>query len=128
MITEDYISFEVAKLLKEKGFDEPVNCFYFINGTFTNNAFCTKNSYTRHYAAPTLQMAMKWLREVYDLHIDVFIGITEDNSYTYWTYFITDLKGNMIFSAYGDDIDFKGENYEQTIESAIKCCLTELIK
>ena len=26
MITEDYVSFETAKLLKEKGFDEP--CVY----------------------------------------------------------------------------------------------------
>lgn len=28
MITEDYVSFEVAKLLKEKGFDEPLKRFY----------------------------------------------------------------------------------------------------
>ena len=28
MIIEDYVSFEVAKLLKEKGFDEPVQHFY----------------------------------------------------------------------------------------------------
>ena len=28
MITEDYVSFETAKLLKEKGFDEPCQYFY----------------------------------------------------------------------------------------------------
>lgn len=66
MITEDYVSFEVAKLLKEKGFDEPVKHFYFINGTFANDLAITKNSYTRHYAAPTIQMALKWLREVHN--------------------------------------------------------------
>ena len=29
MITEDYCSFEVAKLLKENGFDVPCNHYYF---------------------------------------------------------------------------------------------------
>lgn len=29
---KNYVSFETSKLLKEKGFDEPANCFYFING------------------------------------------------------------------------------------------------
>ena len=28
MITEDYVSYEVAKLLKENGFDEPVLHFF----------------------------------------------------------------------------------------------------
>lgn len=27
-ITEDYVSFETAKLLKKKGFDEPCECLY----------------------------------------------------------------------------------------------------
>ena len=28
MITEDYVSFEVAKMLKEKGFNEPCHATY----------------------------------------------------------------------------------------------------
>ena len=28
MVTEDYVSFEIAKLLKEKGFDCNTNCYY----------------------------------------------------------------------------------------------------
>ena len=35
MITEDYVSFETAKLLKEKGFDEP--CTYLWIFEKTNN-------------------------------------------------------------------------------------------
>lgn len=53
MITEDYVSFEVAKLLKEKGF---------------NNNY-PKGDCTQY--ACTLQMAMKWLREIHNLHIMV---------------------------------------------------------
>ena len=33
MITEDYVSFETAKLLKEKGFDEPTTGTYYKDGT-----------------------------------------------------------------------------------------------
>ena len=31
MIKEDYVSFEVAKLLKEKGFDEKVDTYYLVH-------------------------------------------------------------------------------------------------
>ena len=87
MITEDYVSFEVAKLLKEKGFDEDTNCYY-IEGSVDKNLYyspirqnhnkrITNNEFDIHIditsgkiSAPTLQMAMKWLREKYNLHID----------------------------------------------------------
>ena len=59
MITEDYVSFKTAKLLKEKGFDE--KCF-----TVYNN---DREFYDTKYGivpsikipTPTIQMAMKWL-------------------------------------------------------------------
>ena len=48
MITEDYISFGVAKLLKEKGFNERTNMPHI-------------DDYQRLACyIPTLQMAMKW--------------------------------------------------------------------
>ena len=68
MITEDYVSFETAKLLKEKGFDEQTVRYYncwrelcqcecIVNETINS----TSNYRT---AAPTLQMAMKWFRKL----------------------------------------------------------------
>lgn len=68
MITEDYVSFETAKLLKEKGFDEVCIYVYRHDGSEDiwdadkEDVACQK---------PTLQMAMKWLREVYNLHCAV---------------------------------------------------------
>lgn len=66
-IKEDYVSFEVAKLLKEKEFNwdcityyvssEPDNVQYSM--FFENNTTWEK----RCCSAPTLQMACKWLRE-----------------------------------------------------------------
>lgn len=73
MITEDFVSFETAKLLKEKGFDG--ECFSAYNGNgklykfdeeIDDNTPCWSD-------APTLQMAMKWLREEHYLFIQVTI-------------------------------------------------------
>ena len=68
MITEDYVSFETAKLLKEKGFDEFTTMVYNQNEDFMPNGTIV-DAYQTFYSAPTLQTAMKWLRETYKLHI-----------------------------------------------------------
>ena len=78
MITEDYVSFETAKLLKEKGFDEACHAYYdgghrhllkFVQNGLYNNAGVVANSGI--CVGPTLQMAMKWLREVHKVDITV---------------------------------------------------------
>ena len=76
MITEDFVSFEIAKLLKENGFDEECSCFYDnidygTPGLEVDGQLYYKNSALddEEYAAPTLQMAMKWLREVHNIGV-----------------------------------------------------------
>ena len=67
MITEDYVSFETAKLLKEKGFDDfTCHSYYYKNGDIEE-----ETRYEGDFGRPTLQMAMKWLREVHYWHIFV---------------------------------------------------------
>ena len=77
MITEDYVSFETAKLLKEKGFNAKCDkCYaYFadddirlLNLKYPKSAQLLIEN---RYPCITLQMAMKWLREVHNLHIMV---------------------------------------------------------
>ena len=70
-ITEDYVSFKVAKLLKEKGFDADTehDMWYvvekFSTGCQWNSCTYKVGDITREYdgkcciAMPTLQMAMK---------------------------------------------------------------------
>ena len=68
MITEDYVSFEVAKLLKEKGFNEYCLKNYWSSDKelhdwkweLSYNRNSDGNCNTKDCAAPTLQMAMKW--------------------------------------------------------------------
>jgi hypothetical protein len=67
-ITEDYVSFETAKLLKEKGFTE--NCLTSYNrvGDLVEEAYKANwNFQTIDYSAPTQAVAMKWLRIVHNI-------------------------------------------------------------
>ena len=125
MITEDYVSIEIAKLLKEKGFDEPTVFRY---GDYPDNndllfapsgMAIVKNSETQpyFYSAPTLQMAMKWLREVH--HIFLSIQQHMDMSYVWYAY----VNG----AAKGCDRESHNSTYEQACEAAIKYCLENLI-
>ena len=130
MITEDYVSYEVAKLLKEKGFNEPTFTYYNNDGDLMNSCnFC--GSYTLgcfnnvkdekvNCAAPTLQMAMKWLREVHNLHIDV------DPSEGNWNPTVLELEDWSCAVKFGDNIPIQ-DSYEEAVEEAIKYCLTNLI-
>ena len=72
-ITEDYCSFEISKLLKEKGFySEDCFAFYNKNGNIGFlQTFGDMSDYLgdNNIDAPTLQMALKWLREVHNIHI-----------------------------------------------------------
>ena len=125
MITEDYVSFETAKLLKDKGFNEECLRWYVANepqeGTvekgFGENQF--------YINAPTLQMAMKWLREVHNIHIEIFVIKKYDKKICEYTYTIMDL--NFPGSDDGIDCCNNYKTYEQACEAAIKYCLENLI-
>ena len=76
MNREDYVSLEVAKLLKEKGFNEPVFSQY------TNREsvwYCNEpenfNESVDCFSRPTLYEAAKWLREKHNIHI--MIGVDD---------------------------------------------------
>ncbi len=127
MITEDYCSFEISKLLKEKGFDWPVQCTYDEYGVVSERWTEYSDNYTiRHWQTPcvTHQMALKWLREVHRIFIIIDYVVLNKSFYQY-TYEIHNMrKGrSMAVSAFRDDY----ETYEEAVEAAIKYCLTNLI-
>jgi hypothetical protein len=134
MITEDYVSFETAKLLKEKGFDaEGVSEFggYYVDyehneqnvGIATESMMLNKNLEDWEYLRPTLQMAIKWLREVHKLFIAInMIPDTIQKPYFFKLY--VDKK------IYNFPLDYSVEfytTYEEACEVAIKYCLENLI-
>ncbi len=73
MIEEDYVSYETAKLLKEKGFDERVNSYFTDDGLEGYMFGISRKSNSEleecFYSRPTLQMVMKWLRESHEIFI-----------------------------------------------------------
>jgi len=137
MITEDFCSFEVAKLLKEKGFDEPCRSYYIdSSGRYSRCAveIRTINCASDEILRPTHQMAMKWLREVHKLAITVSIcnennkGNTDYSNPDRWFYFfdITNTKGVVIDVKY-DPFSNEFPTYEGAVEAAIKYTLENLI-
>jgi len=112
-ISEDYVSFEVAKLLKDKGFNEPTIGTYNIESK--NPILVERPIRAIHceaiISAPTLQMAMKWLREVHD--IKIMIRPYVDGTYSY------EILNGFWY------VNF--DSYEDAAEAAIKYCLKNLI-
>jgi len=135
MITEDYVSFEIATLLKGKSFEGEVSGYYHIWdsrhpvwGVETYNCSEAKHLYI---PAPTLQMAMKWLREEHNIEIctephsySATEGKTSNYEFSYW-------KGDNYVAPYsqkGHELSGKTwEKYEDACEAAIKYCIENLI-
>lgn len=120
MITEDYVSFETAKLLKEKGFREICNKCYGIKSKKFFSSIRSNDDDTM-YAAPTLQMTMKWLREVYNLEIYPYHDFPKVGDK--WWFEIIKYPNSV--SEYESETAYN--SYEQACEAAIKYCLTNLI-
>ena len=131
MITEDYVSFEIAKLLKEKGFNEPCLKQYYNNGELSNVSIEAKyNTIDNQVSAPTLQMVMKWLRKVHNIHIE--LNWDKGNqlySFNIWKpgKYQPEISSLDLWRVYKDD-NYIGEwNYEEAAEEAIKHSLKHLI-
>jgi len=116
MITEDYCSYEVAKLLKEKGFKGICDYAYSNKGNYFE---IDRSNFDEVYCLrPTLQMAMKWLREVHGLYI-VFFHTNKSG----WWYNITDMRDSYVFYS-SEKITC---SYEEAVDLAIKYILENLI-
>jgi hypothetical protein len=137
---EQIISFETAKLAKEKGFDLFVNNAYLedkvLYGTISlmeesdsafidvmdgielenHNHFEFKN----RYSAPTQSLLQKWLRENHDIHIEIVYW--EDNTWS------AQLVGDIFQDEFGDDYEAFGcDTYENALEIGLQEAL-KLIK
>lgn len=130
MSRETYVSYETAKLLKEKGFNCEVFHFYDENGHLMHREgdcyflynwnYPTKDEYGSQYcSAPTQQMACRWLEETYGLFIK--IGRSMDiNSNYYYRYDVLD-KDNT------GQMKSIRPSKEDAIEAALQYVLTKLI-
>ena len=164
MITEDYVSFETAKLLKEKGFNEYCKSVYHVGSIYSvasleyhdNEGYGAvieekQNSdfgkYDNAISAPTLQMAMKWLREVHNVLVIPDYGY----EFTYESYFykiyklgengkperfpMEGVRYDTLGIPYKEIVAYRDykrsysdyKTYEEACEAGIRHCLENLI-
>ena len=124
MIEEAYVGFEVAKLLKEKGFNEPCQYFYKFgsNELYKGTVFTNTQIGDIFYNAPTHQMAMAYLREKYDLHIIAFpYKANNEKKWCCYVYKTFNLLGCERYM--NETLD----SYEEAVEAALKYSLENLI-
>lgn len=117
-ITEDYVSFETAKLLKEKGFVK----FTYAGFTHDGVGLCGYVGANSDIMRPTLQMAMKWLREDKGIAVVPILSSVLDNEKFLWDIEITVAKTNESYLQ-----GWIYEHYEKACEAAIKYCLENLV-
>jgi len=144
MRQEAYCSFEVSKLLKEKGFPQEYDIYhsmvyneedyedeYEIQRMITTTKLVkagTLSSYPigvpepKCYC-PTHQMAMQWLRDEHDIFITVFPDKIHDTTALFWNvYIVTEKEYKWIFAGGGVNM-----TYEELIEEALLYVLKTLI-
>jgi hypothetical protein len=127
MITEDYVSFDTAKLLKEKGFNEKVICYYDDGGSLNSNKFvefqcCNQGYGSGIFAAPTLQMTRRWLMAVHNLFITFELDFS-DGAYPMFDAVVYNLATCEKYPI----INYDRYSYIKGTEAAIKYCLENLI-
>ncbi len=128
-ITEDYVSFETAKLLKDKGFDvNIINSWHIVASETCNfedleKLVCgdiNEPEYSEdYYPMITIQMVMKWLREVHKINIEIHynrFGEIYKYLIIYKPELLNDIRSLGVYYS-----------YEEACEAAIKYCLEILI-
>ena len=123
IITEDYVSFETAKLLKDKGFNYPCRAVYSPKGTvrhYLKEEVSAHNLKGHKKLCPTLQMAMKWLRVKGIIIIPKPKCFNKKGKCSVWDCSICLKNSNIELQS-----DFN--SYEEACETAIKCVLSVFV-
>jgi len=116
---EYYVSLEVAKLLKEAGFDWETFGYYNKLGFF--HRAVPHNGET---AAPTLAVAQKWLREVKNISVDI-----SSTRYSEWEYIIRKInQANHNDNTISALTACRFYTHEEAQEAGIQKCLEILLE
>lgn len=134
---EQLISFEIAKLGKEKGFNIETIYFYTIPNSkmfgldekgrsypisntskklYKVGEYATLNSRNVIFA-PTQSLLAKWLREVHKLHITIIIGYGE---ITWYSFIIQSIDSDSYIQDYEGSFNTYEEALEQGLISSLK--------
>jgi len=119
---EQLITFETAKLAKEKQFEESVS------NAYTKEGNLWKGNDKRVYLAPTQSLLQKWLREVHNIHVNPQpYHESADHTNDITGYYMGDIehgaRGKVLWI--GDD---NYSTYEEALEAGLLKALKEINK
>lgn len=132
---EDFVTFEIAKKLKDKGFREECLChyvgedlYYNIESPIANNQLWFSHNkfdniwHRDNVDAPTIPQVLKWLREK---GVDIYCTPNWHNKTD--KYYVVCIVRDRIYNhgAYIDDNDFS--TYEKAALAGVNYCLENLI-
>lgn len=121
---DQLISFEVAKLAKSKGFNEPTDPAYGTEGVLyfqhDGEEYPNSDLLELFYSAPTQSLLQKWLREVHNLAIEINAPDSQDEKWSCQLH-IPYKFGNLFNNS------VEGNTYEDALEEGLQAALN-LIK
>lgn len=128
-IEDGYVSYEIAELLKAKGFDIPVHTFYnpkkIPHWLKLDPCLINRNAGVQ-ISAPSHQMVMKWLREKYKIFIEIGVSIDLNGKYHYSFRLLNSTCKNILEPKDLVKMGFK-DTFGEACEEALKYCLENLI-
>lgn len=131
MIEESYVSRDTARMLKEAGFDVPCNSYYELEDGEAVRKDCIRpydhNGFGDTICSrPTLALAERWLREVYDTFVKMErVGSFDGKEFRfYWSFSIISVSTAYLKSISGGRYD----GYEEALEVGIVQVLERIIE
>ena len=120
-MTEEFVTLETAKLLKEKGFNEDCKNVIDIDNILRVTLYRTNSNLPKQcFSLPTQSLAQRWLRETKNLHIEIY------RSAVGYGYAIVKADNGT----WQEDDDSRGTNdgglwdtYEEALEAGLVECL-----
>ena len=108
-MTEELVTLETAKLLKEKGFQQRKYLY----------PVSTLHHCYKYLSVPPQSIAQKWLRENHSIHIAV-----DFNQYGRWYYRLYDIEDYDFLSE--TEVDKIYKSYEEALEAGIEEALKHI--
>ncbi len=116
---DQLISFETAKLAKEKGFVSALSKKYTKHGELIDHIPLSDDGYGKHCYAPTQSLLQKWLREKHKIIVEAQFDV--ENYYPFIGYHRRNPR--QITGKKWSEVEFK--TYEQALERGLIVALTE---